>query len=355
MIKVGLIGAGFMGRTHAQCYAALPNAELVAVADVRKENAKEVAKETGAKAFPNADALIANADVDMVDICLPTFLHAEYTIKAAQKGLHILCEKPIALNVKEAEAMLRAADKAKVKFMVAQVIRFWPEYMVLRDWIKTKKLGKLISLNCTRVSPRPTWGWQNWLNKAAKSGSALVDLHIHDVDFIRYILGDPIEVDAYGTQSKGGWEHIFAVYTYPKKVSASAEGGWNFPASYPFKMAFSAVFAKGAIEFDSRCAQLAVYPEDGEPLYPEIPTIDLDTGDRGGNLSDIAGYFNEIQYFVNCLEKNEHPKIVTAVDARDSLALAMKELKIAEAHLKKTDKAAVAKKTSKKKAKKSSR
>ena len=332
MVKVGLIGTGFMGHMHGSCYASLPSAQLVAVADIRADQAKEVAGQNNAEVMEDANALIARDDIDVVDICLPTYMHAEWAVKAMEAGKHCLCEKPMALTLEDAEKMVEAADRTGVKFMVAHVIRFWPEYQVLKAFVDEGRLGRLLALSMTRVSPNPTWSWDNWLVTPPKSGAALVDLHVHDADYVRCLLGEPRGVEAQGTQKDGGWDYIFCQYRYPN-MAVSAEGGWNMPPDFPFSMGYRAVFEQGAMEFNtSHSPTLAMYPSGGGVEHPEIPKVEVKSGASGGNISDLGGYFLEIQYFIECVANDRMPEIVTPEDACATVALIEKEIESAEAN-----------------------
>ena len=338
MIKVGIVGAGFMGEMHTNCHINAKGGKLVAVCDVRKDNAEKLAAMANASVYTDYDKMLAEADIDMVDVCLPTHMHCEATVNAAKAGKHVLCEKPIALTTKDADKMIAACAKAKVQFMVAQVIRFWPEYQLLKGYVDSGKLGKLRSLQMKRLSPPATWSWKDWLNDPKLSGGALIDLHIHDADFARYLLGDPVKVDSVGTGKKGAWQHIFTNYTY-KGVAVHAEGGWDYPSTFPFCMAYRAIFEEGTLDFDITRAgdqkpTVVLYPLKGKPKYPKPPKAKVKGQAGGGNISELGGYGNEIQYFLDCLNKGQAPTITTAKDARDSLALVLKELKSADAKVK---------------------
>ena len=325
MIKTAVVGAGFMGKMHAACYENLPNAQLVGIVDEDVEKAKETADTYGAKVYPSLEGLLSEP-VDIVDICVPTYLHKGIVIESAKAGKNVLCEKPIALNVGDADEVISETKRAGVKFMVAHVIRFWPEYVKFKEIFDSRRLGKLRSLTCERFSPTPTWSWQNWLMDPGKSGSALVDLHIHDTDFISYLLGKPESVFSRTVETEIGHSHVWSIFEYPGVV-AVAEGGWDFAANFPFRMAFVAVFERGVVEFDSRGERtLAVY--DGESV--EYPEIQSKKAEGGGNISELGGYYNEVKYFVECVEKNKEPEIVTPEGARDSLELVLTELKSAE-------------------------
>ncbi len=330
MVKVGVIGAGFMGTMHSQCYSLVPGAKLIGIADIREEKTKELAKKFNCLAYEEAEKLLKNPELDAVDICLPTFMHKEWVIKAADAGKDILCEKPIALNLSDADEMIEATQKAKVRFMVAQVIRFWPEYIKLKEIFDKKELGNLLSLSFSRLSSTPTWGWKDWLTDPEKSGSALIDLHIHDTDYILYLLGKPNSIFSSGTKVKGGYTHIFSTFKYPEGITIFTEGGWDFINNFPFTMAFTALFEEGVVEFNTRYEKpFAIYKE-GKVDYPvlgeDIPRVT----DTSGNISELGGYYNEIKYFVECVQEKKKPDIVTPEEARNSLALVLKEMESAD-------------------------
>ncbi|MEA3485508.1 MAG: Gfo/Idh/MocA family oxidoreductase, partial [Candidatus Aerophobetes bacterium] len=222
MVKVAILGAGFMGSMHAECYNNLSNAKLSAIADTDLARAEKLAKKYGVKAYSKPEELFKEKDIEIMDICLPTFLHKEYVIKAAQARKNILCEKPIALKVEDAEEMIEAANKVGVKFMVAQVIRFWPEYIKLKEIFDKGSLGEIVSISCTRLSPTPTWAWNSWLLDSEKSGGALLDLHIHDTDFLLYLLGKPISLLSLVPKSSLKYAHVFTPFLFPNNVVAYA-------------------------------------------------------------------------------------------------------------------------------------
>jgi predicted dehydrogenase len=322
MLRAGIVGCGFMGKMHAGVYGALPNVTLAAVADIRREAAAELAEKSGAKPYPSMEAMLAEEKLDFVDICLPTYLHAEIVVKAAQARVHILCEKPIALNLEDADRMLKAAEENRVRLMIAHCIRFWPEYVLLKQVVEDGRLGALQSLNLTRVSPLPDWSWERWSWDESRSGSAALDLHIHDTDYVLSLLGKPDTLFSRGTQDAHGLTHIYTTMTFGKVV-VHLEGGWDFPGKFPFKMAFRAVFERGAALFDG--SPLTIYEEGKKPFQPEIETITA-KGAEGGNISDMGGYYREIQYFVNALETDSPLSLATPESSRLSLATVLDEI-----------------------------
>jgi predicted dehydrogenase len=251
-------------------------------------------------------------------------------IEAAKAGKHIMCEKPMALSLEEADSMVAAAKEAGVKFMVGHCIRFWAEYQVLKEYVDEGHLGKLKSLWFSRLSPTPTWSWNNWLMDEKKSAGALLDLHIHDTDYIIYLLGKPSAVLSRGFKMQGGWGHVLTDYEY-EDIAVFAEGSWAMPSKFPFSMSYRAVFEKGVMDFNSaRTPTLLIYEGNNEPYTPELPKPDVGDVDAGGNISDLGGYYNELAYYIDCLMKDEYPQIVTPESARDSVALILAEMKSLE-------------------------
>lgn len=137
--------------------------------------------------------MLASADIDVVDICTPTHLHEEHVVAAARSGRDILCEKPMALTIESCDAMIDAVNEAGVRLMVAQVIRFWPEYQVIKEIVESERYGKVQWLSARRLSSPATWPWQGWLDEPAKSGGA-----IHDQDYIACLIGSPKRVQSRG-------------------------------------------------------------------------------------------------------------------------------------------------------------
>lgn len=332
MQKIAIIGLGFMGTMHAQIYKQLRDATLVAVVDKQRAKAKRDLAKLGidAAVFGTFEEMIRSCDVDVVDVCLPTDLHAPFALKAIAVGKHLFCEKPLALTKADGKKIAAAAKKAGVFFQVGQCIRFWPEYMAFEEFVKSRKAGKLLSLSLQRRAGRPSYSVDDWLNKGDRSGGAALDLHIHDTDFVHHLLGRPDAVTAVGTKDKTGWSHIFTTYHF-KNLAVTAEGGWNYPKNWGFQMAFQAVFERGAVEFDSGAGPtLMVTIGDGKKLplpYKNPGAGESSTGT--GNLSSLGGYYNELSAFIASLQKRKAPKIATGDQAAESLATALAEIQSA--------------------------
>ena len=326
MVRVAIIGAGFMGSMHAEVYMQLPNVKVAAIVDERGEKAKSLAERVGAIPYLSADQVFAKPDITIVDICLPTFLHKEYVVKAANAGKDVVCEKPIALTLEDANEMVNVCKANKVRFMVAHVIRFWPEYAFVKKNYDQGRFGKLITITCTRLSPKPTWGWQNWLLDNNRSGGALFDLHIHDVDYLLYLIGKkPLSLYSRGTFSQEeGYTHVFTTYNFPDGITAFAEGAWDMTSNFPFEMKFIAQFEKAVVDFDSTSnPTLTVCYADGRIDRPQMERKTSQVS--GGNISDLGGYFFELNYFIDHVVANKEFQVITPEDAVESLSVVLKE------------------------------
>ncbi len=324
MLRVGLIGCGFMGTMHANCYKNIEGVEIVALADLRREKAEELAAGTNATIYSEGKDLIANAELDVIDICLPTYLHAEYALLAMEKVKYVFVEKPVTLTVKESKALLKKQAETGAEVQVGQVIRFWDEYVELKKILDTGKYGKVVNANFRRLSPRPTWGWNSWLLDTALSGGAGQDLHIHDVDFALSIFGKPSKF--YTVRANGGEtnSYVNTLLQYPDKA-VSVEGTWDLPGSHPFEATFRVVCEKAVIE--NAGGKFMLYTEDGaEEIVIEKKEL-AGEAFKGGNISDLGGYYNELVYFTDKAKAGEKIERATLTDASASLAFVLKELK----------------------------
>jgi predicted dehydrogenase len=325
MIRIGIIGMGGMGWFHASRYFQIPGAKIVAIADIRPErletknavpinieNKMSLPDLSEVKGFLDGDSLIAEADVDVIDICLPSYLHAEYAVKALKAGRHVLCEKPMALNIDDANRMIAASHEAGRKLMIAHCIRFWPEYQFLQQTIQDGDLGRLLSLNMERIGGRPVgWGFENWFLDPARSGGTLYDLHIHDVDYVNSLLGAPQSLIASARQASPGSasEVIHSVFSYANGPQVSIQAGWS-EVQIPFKAGYDAWFDKGFLRYNPAAANPLVFFDDANRVQ-EQPAA-CPPGDA---------YLNEIQYFLDCVLFDREPLACPPESARDSLLL----------------------------------
>jgi len=332
-LKGILVGCGFMGGMHAQIYAQLPNVEIVAAVDGRiKESEEKLAKlNCPAPVYASLKEALEAVECDFVDVCLPTHLHRDAAVEAIEAGKNLFCEKPLARTLEEADSILEAAERRGALAQVGQCLRFWPEYMRLMEYHKSGDGGKLLSLSLVRRSARPAFGVDDWFSDEAQSGGAALDLHIHDTDIVLALLGQPNKVTSRVTRDDSGPSHIFSIMDYDG-LTVINEGGWNYPAKWGFQMAFQAVYEKAVLDFDSANGKgLTICQSDEEPKPLDVQQTDAGESQSGeGNVSELGGYWNELKYFTDCLKAGKAPEIATLQDARESLAVTLKEIELAD-------------------------
>lgn len=327
MLKIGLLGCGFMGSNHSECYKLIENANVTAVADVRADKAQKIARMYNAEVYENALALLENARVDVIDICLPTYMHAEYAALAMKKGCNVFIEKPVCMTKEEGNFLLKTQEETGAKVHVGHVVRFWDEYAWLKNVTDEKKYGKLLSAVFTRIGPKPEWDWNGWLKKTECSGDVPLDLHIHDVDFMRYLLGEPDSLTSSITKNeKGATEQIFTTFNYDNAVVA-VEGCWDYPQSFPFSMGYRVKFEKATAVLNSN--GLTVYLSDGGYFRPDINAEHELNSEIGGNALTTDAYYKELKYFIDSLSNDKPLSVSPLIEGVKSVELVLKEVESA--------------------------
>ncbi len=327
MMKVGIIGCGVMGSMHAACYEAL-GVQIAAVADPRAEFAEKIAGTSGAKIYETGMALIEGADVCAVDVCLPTDLHVRHAVAAMRKGLDVFVEKPVCIREDEMEELLMVKKETGRRIQVGQVLRFWPEYVWLKAAADSGRFGRIQCGEFRRLSPLPTWSYEGWLLKPERSGGAAIDMHVHDVDFVRYLMGEPDTVQAQAYRDESGLiGQIYVTYGYGRDVGICIQGGWNFPKSFPFTADFCVKFEKATVALAG--GALTVYPEGGDAFRPDLLEDLPGDHDAGGNITSLGAYYRELKFFIEGL-RGEHPlDVATVEEAVKSVRLVKKGVEAA--------------------------
>ena len=330
VVKVGIIGMGFMGRMHLSAYLKLPNAKVVAFADVDK--AKREGTGAGAgnlgdtgfqldagsfeKVYQSGFDLIDDPDVELVDICVPTRDHKDLFVAAVKARKNVLSEKPMAVRPVHIKAMVAAAANTDRAVMIAQCIRFWPAYVLLKQYVSTNKLGRCRSLILRRQGGRGLWS--PWYFKAAFSGGAIYDLHVHDTDYLNFLFGKPTAVSSVGSTggtTDKGVDHVVTNYYYPKrKVGAvTAIGAWHQHKTWPFFMGYTAVFARGTLDFDIQRPQPVMLYTDQSAEEVKVAATD--------------GWFEEIQYMVDCVAKGAQPALCPIASTEITMKIVQAEVR----------------------------
>ena len=307
-MRVGLVGAGFMGGVHLNAYAAIPEVEVVGVADARFESAVAGAEIVGARPYASYEELVAAEDVEVVDVCLPTGFHRELAVRAAGEGRHVILEKPIARTIEDAREILDAFPDGGPRLFVGHVVRFFPEYVGIRDKIEAGDLGTVGVVRTSRRSPF-LMGWNDWYADWRISGGVLLDLVIHDFDFLRWSLGEVERVYARGVlgHEYNRLDYALVTLRFVNGAIAHVEGHWGFPG--PFNYSIEVAGSRALLATDST----------------EPGTLEL-IGGTSGEVLDLASgrspYEAELEHFIRCIETGEE-SIVEGRDAYEALRIGL--------------------------------
>ena len=312
MIRVGLVGIGGMGKVHFNAYKNVEDAKVVAVADIRCEMAKEKVEDDSIKIYSTMEEMLANEELDMVDICTPSYLHAELTIKALNSGLHVLCEKPMSNTYEETIAMKEAAEKSGKFLMVAHVVRFMYAYEYLKSVVDSGELGKVVHIYMRRSSTIPSWSWEDWMRDLAKSGGTPYDLSIHDIDYVQSVFGEPKKVSGVYRKLAGNSDCVVSHFIYDD-FDITMSAGW-YNCTFAFRDEYLALFENGYVENVG-----GVVTKNGEEVKFASGTEDV--SDAGINIKSGSGYEAEIRYFVDCVKNNIKPDRVTIESSQASVKL----------------------------------
>jgi predicted dehydrogenase len=239
-----------------------------------------------------------------------------------EKVKYVFVEKPVALTVEEGKAMIAKSKETGAQVQVGQVIRFWDEYVELKKMVESGVYGKVVNANFRRLSPRPTWGWNNWLLNDTLSGGAGQDLHIHDVDYVLSLFGEP--KNFYSVKNSLGEKNSYVntLMKYDDFV-VGVEGTWDLPGDYPFTATFRVVFENAVVE--NAGGKFMLYTNDGASEI-KIEKKELAGGVEGGNISDLGGYYNELVYFCDKAKTNEKIEKATLCNGVSSLEFLLKEI-----------------------------
>jgi len=327
MLRIGIVGFGFMGRMHYANWRKYENAKVVAICDTDPniiENSKKAAGNIeGAeqaidfddlKVYSDYEKMLAGNLVDAVSITVPTYLHSVFSIKALQSGMHVLCEKPMALDLDQCRRMIDAAETSGKILQIGHCIRFWPEYARTKEIVDSGEYGKVIAATFNRLGSAPTWGVDDWFANDDRSGGVALDLHIHDSDFVQYLFGMPKSVQSFGNPVSGrGLKYITTRYLFDDDKLVTADGSWAMAPSFGFEMSFKIVMEKATIVFDcSGEPSFKVYPVEGETFTPEVARGD--------------GYSLELEHFAGLINGVKLPQVTTLEQSLNSIRLVKAEI-----------------------------
>ena len=324
MHNIAIVGLGFMAVAHLRALRRIPSARVIAVCNPSGRNLDgDLSKVMGnvgnqepvnldmsqVKAYRDYEEMLRNSEVQIVDICTPTPSHVSLSKAALLADKHVMCEKPLARTSQEGLELLKLAGNSGKIFMPAMCLRFWPEWAWLKNVIQDGRFGKVRDARFRRVAQAPGWGQTNYFN-GQQSGGALLDLHIHDTDFVQFCFGKPIAVFSSGySKLSGAIDHIVTIYKVAGGATVSAEGSWGMTDGFGFNMSYTVNFESATADYD-----IARGP-DALKLFQQGKAAEIIRCEGGD------GYIGEWKHFLNCIETGTQPSVVTAADGLSAVEI----------------------------------
>ncbi|HYK74304.1 MAG TPA: Gfo/Idh/MocA family oxidoreductase [Pseudoneobacillus sp.] len=317
MIKVAVLGAGTMGSVHADAYSKMKSVQLVGIVDVRRNVVEPLAERNETIAFSSFDEMLEKAKPDVIDICLPTYLHRDFVEKAAKAKKHIICEKPIARTLEQAREMIEITNREGVKLFIAQVLRFFPEFSKAKELVVNGAIGEVAMVRSMRGGIFPE-AWEDWYANYEKCGTLIVDMIIHDFDFMRWCFG---EVERVYAKSQWGrdlnrMDHALVSLRFKNGIIAHTEGTWAYPEGFMVELEIAG--KDGIIHFNS---------DDIAPIKSSLRSSKAGIGGVAVPESPLEKnpYQIELEHFIDCIINDKQP-IVTAEDAYKALEISLAAL-----------------------------
>ncbi len=332
-VKIGLVGTGEIGQVHAQAHAHATGTQLCIAALLQPAAEQRLAAQYNAQLYNSLDALLDDATVDAVDICLPNDLHREFAVRALQAGKHVLCEKPMALSLEDADAMIDAARRADRFLMIGHVLRFWPEYRQAKAAIDAGTVGDPLAISARRMVSllAGTQGDRGWRHDARRSGGAVLDMQIHDLDSFCWFFDDrPHTVFSRGLRSPdGALSHVFTHLEFPGGQQAFVEASFMMRGN-PIDIFFRVLGSQRSMEYTFNPASFALHDIETRKESSVSPSLVLYEWKKPSESlyipeaeSFAIAFRDEVSYFAECVRTGTAPRIGTAQQARQALEIAL--------------------------------
>ncbi len=335
VLKAALVGLGAMGRGHLSNYIRLTNegdiVELIAVCDVdekrfeQKDSTLNIGGiDTGEYDFSSLhcytdidEMLAKETELDFAALIVPTYLHRELTVKCLDRGLHVFCEKPMALTSDDCQIMIDAAKRNGKQLMIGQCLRFWGEYNVVKDYVDSGRFGRCTGAYFFRGGEPPKGSYKNWYMKKELCGGAIRDQHVHDVDIIQYIFGMPkaVQTVAQNIIEGSGYDNVSTNYIFDDLKTVNAQNDWTI-SGVGFDMSFRVNFERGTIYLNG--GNFLVCPKDGEPFTPEY--------------NHESAYYAEVRYFADCIREGKENTVNPPEASMNTIKLVESEIRSADNH-----------------------
>ncbi|MFD2115510.1 Gfo/Idh/MocA family protein [Paenibacillus yanchengensis] len=311
-MKIAIVGCGGMGNVHANSYLNIPGVTVVGVHDIISDLSEKLANLTGATVYDSYDAMLEQSGCDIVSVTLPSHLHMAFSIRAAEAGKHVICEKPIALTLEDARVMIDVCQQQNVHLFVGHVVRFFPEYNEMRNKIQDNSLGRIGVAHAKRIGAHPGT-LRQWFIDDQLSGGVVIDLMVHDLDFMRWSIGEVRSV--YGLRTVHGMvDYASATLVFDNDAVANIESYWGYPGS--FTTAAEIAGSKGLVQHDS---------SNNKSIKVVRTTTDVEKGpfvEVPQSPGYVSPYQLELEHFIDCIRNGSEP-IVSAEDAYKALEIGL--------------------------------
>ncbi len=336
MNKVGIVGVGFMGMVHYLTYQKLTGTQVVAICDSNRD--RLAGDWTGIQGnfgppgqqmdlsdiavYETSEELIADPNVDLVDITLPPAMHVDVAIQALRAGKHVFCEKPMAMSVGDCDQMLAAAKEFDRQLLIGHVLPFYPEYDWALQEIRSGKHGRLLGGSFKRIISDPAWLTNFW--NADAVGGPMLDLHIHDAHFIRLLFGMPTGVTTRGSQRNGLAEHWHSLFEFAdSNLHVHATSGVINQQGRPFLHGFEIQLEKATLVFEFAVMESSTGEQQGRYLCK--PTL-LDTAGHAqypdlGDGDPMQAFFAELGHVSQVLQGEIEASTLACELARDAIEI----------------------------------
>ena len=331
-VKIGLIGAGEIGAVHAEAWTQLEDVVFCVAGGRNPDRGRALATETGAIFYESVDAMLADGSVQGVDICVPNPLHREFAERVFAVGKHVMCEKPIALTLEDADSMMVAADRAGKILFIAHVLRFWPEYALAKQWVDAEVGGEVVLVTARRLVSvlEATTGTEGWRHDPAKSGGAVIDLQVHDVDFFNWLLGNPMRVSSQGVRStEGAISHVWTTVDYENGAKGFFEGSFMFKGN-PISIDFRLLSQEKSVEFIYAPVEFKLHGMKGQEAGESASSlVEYTWGQEGIPLYEPAedsfalAMRDQVAHFAHCIREGADALLVKPEEARQALEICL--------------------------------
>ncbi len=320
-VRLGVIGAGTIGTIHALASLETNAAQVVSVSSRSREHASALADRIGAQVTESPDALLDNPDIEAVIVATPTPTHERYALLAAEKGKHVICEKPLARDLAAAQRIVAAADRAGVMLLAAHVVRFFPEFVALHKAVMDGTVGNAAIVRMSRIATFPH-GAGEWHNRPEMSGGVILDMALHDLDWLLWTLGSAERIYAKGLYGRGYPFLDYALLTirFASGAIAHVESSWAETGG--FRTHGEIAGDQGLLTYDSdEAAPFALALHEPEPAAPgvEVPTA----------YTAVSPYVLQLERCARCIRGDAQP-MTTPQQALATLRLSLAALESVE-------------------------